>query len=447
MPLAEKMRILHYFLGFHRQGGLNRYAADLAIAQAEAGDEVSVLYPSGSLLPQKRARIHRKRPVRGVRCFSLTGGRIVPLLEGIGDPQLILDPPRILSMRAITEFWETIRPDVLHIHTWMGFPEEILPVAEASGTRIVYTTHDYFGLCPTVNRLKEDGSVCQGGSDRECSMCNRRAPGERYLELRNAETLIRLKAFLQPLLKLVQRNMAAAPKECAEEPVERKPFDILREHYRELFRRCGKLHFNSPVSQAVFEAALPGIRGELLAITHRGIADRRPAAAVVHDPVHLAFFGSAKPYKGLPMLLKTLDDLAGHARWHLDVYGCNGTDCTSVAYHGSFQGAEEWAILEDTDLLIVPSICDETFGFVVEEALCAGVPVLCSDRVGAKMLLGREWIFSGAGELSQKLQTLLDDPSLLLREKQRLLKEKCFIAMKEHLAAMKNLYASIGRAK
>ena len=30
------MKILHYYLGPHRQGGLNRYATDLALAQLEA---------------------------------------------------------------------------------------------------------------------------------------------------------------------------------------------------------------------------------------------------------------------------------------------------------------------------------------------------------------------------------------------------------------------------
>ena len=436
------MRILHYFLGFHRQGGLNRYAADLAVAQAEAGDEVSMLYPSGSLLPQRFARIHRKRRHCGVRCFSLTGGRIVPLLEGIRDPQMILDPPRILSMRSITKFWEAIRPDVLHIHTWMGFPEEILPVAKANGTKIVYTTHDYFGLCPTVNRLKEDGSICRYGSDQACSMCNRHAPGERYLELRNADTLIRLKSLLLPLKKLLHRNDGAAVKEDAENAVECKPYGVLREHYRDLFRQCDKLHFNSPVTRAVFEAALPGIKGEVLAITHGGIADRRPAAADVHDPVRLAFFGPAKPYKGLPMLLAVLQKLPteGLRQWRLDIYGCDGENYGSVFYHGFFTGAEEWTILENTDLLIVPSICDETFGFVVEEALCAGVPVLCSDKVGAKMLVDGEWVFSGEKGLEKKMKDLLMNPAILWQEKRKQREEKRFSTIAEHVLAINDFY-------
>ena len=44
-------------------------------------------------------------------------------------------------------------------------------------------------------------------------------------------------------------------------------------------------------------------------------------------------------------------------------------------------------IFENTDMLIVPSICNETFGFITLEALSYGVPVLISHTVGAKDLI------------------------------------------------------------
>ncbi len=436
------MRILHYFLGFHRQGGLNRYAADLAMAQAKAGDEVFALYPNGSLFPQKRAKIHETGTHGGVRCFSLTGGRCVPVLEGIREPQMILDPAKELSGDEIERFLQCVRPEVFHIHTWMGFPEELLPIAKAHGTKIIYTTHDYFGLCPMVNRLKEDGTVCQGASDEACSFCNRRAPSERYLELRNAETLIRLKSLLLLPKKFLHRRHEPVYTEAAPDRVSVKSFEKLREHYLALFQKCDKLHFNSPVTQAIFSDALPGSSGEVLAITHGGIADYRPEKVVVHEPLRLVFIGPAKPYKGLPMLLEVLRQLhsEGLVRWHLDVHGCEGVNSDSVTYHGSFQGDQEWAILRDADLLLVPSLWDETFGFVVAEALCAGVPVLCSDKVGAKILVDEQWIFAGKEGLLMKLRDVLSDTAAVLLEKQKLCKQKHFVSMGEHLSAMREFY-------
>ncbi len=41
-------------------------------------------------------------------------------------------------------------------------------------------------------------------------------------------------------------------------------------------------------------------------------------------------------------------------------------------------------VLEQSDVVIVPSIWYETFGYTVLEALSYGVPVIISDHVGAK---------------------------------------------------------------
>ncbi len=46
-----------------------------------------------------------------------------------------------------------------------------------------------------------------------------------------------------------------------------------------------------------------------------------------------------------------------------------------------------WMIFEETDVLIMPSVWNETFGFTVLEALSHGVPVIVSKNVGAKDLL------------------------------------------------------------
>ena len=56
------------------------------------------------------------------------------------------------------------------------------------------------------------------------------------------------------------------------------------------------------------------------------------------------------------------------------------------------------------DLLVVPSQWHETFGLVVLEALANNVPVVCSDRVGAKDLVPVNSVFSSQEELLEKLR-------------------------------------------
>ena len=59
--------------------------------------------------------------------------------------------------------------------------------------------------------------------------------------------------------------------------------------------------------------------------------------------------------------------------------------------HGRYSYDELEAIMDETDLLICPSVWYETFGYTVLEALSFGVPVLVSDTVGAKDIIPDDW--------------------------------------------------------
>ncbi|MCQ2379552.1 MAG: glycosyltransferase [Victivallaceae bacterium] len=421
---------------------MNRYAMDLALAQFAAGNDVFVLYPDGGWRVPRRARIRTSGEFGGIRCFSLVGGPAVPLLEGVASPSMLLDCPRRLSNENIRAFWREVAPDVVHVHTWMGFPNELFDFIETSEAKMIYTTHDYFGLCPRVNRLRPDGSVCEGCNDADCSRCNRHAPDERRLALRNWGLLIGMRKFLLPLKRLLVRRRQL---DGEDRPFEVKPFGLLRQHYIDWMRRCDVVHFNSPVTERIFTGAVSGLRGVMLPIAHGGIIDRRDGEVTVSTPLRLLFLGAATPYKGLPMLLDVLRCLEdkGLENWCLDVYGDVGENRKRVVFYGAYDLNALWDVLKQHDVLVVPSIWDETFGFVVAEALCCGVPVLCSDRAGAKILLPPEWVFSGKDDLKDKLDDILSHPDALLQRK-KFLREKClFTSMAEHVGEVDKLYRTV----
>lgn len=450
------MRILHYFLGFHRAGGLNRYAADLASAQAESGHEVFALFPEGSLLPRRRAALHSRRMRNSIACFALLNGRPVPLLEGVRDPDMLLNKSaNRLSEKEIHRFLDRIRPDILHVHSWMGFPEEILPELKRRQVALVFTTHDYYALCPRVNFIDETGSLCMTPENEKCSRCNRNAPGERFLSLRNAPFVLHCKSWLQPLLA-----MRARKKSCLE-PVTRKNFcagsavvknySRLVERQIQLLRECDRIHFNSDATRNVYLRFIPDLRGGTIPIAHAGIVDRRRSRTVNREQVRLCFIGSEAPYKGLPMLEHALRELekTGLRNWTLDVWGTPRKDSTTVACadaprirrRGMFFPEDRQRVFDDADLLIVPSICHETFGFVVAEALSFGLPVLCSDMVGAKILLEPGMVFRGQDGLLAALRRILGDPAELNSVNAGICAAQSILTMKEHEKAILSLYA------
>ncbi len=79
-----------------------------------------------------------------------------------------------------------------------------------------------------------------------------------------------------------------------------------------------------------------------------------------------------------------------------------------IKTHDRYSYSELEGIFENTDVLAVPSVWYETFGYTVLEALSYGVPVIMSDTVGAKDVLA-----DGAGIVieditADKLRIVLD---------------------------------------
>ncbi len=431
------MRILHYFLGFNRAGGLNRYAADLALAQTAAGHDVFTLCPQGCFFNPGHPEIKRIKNHKRIGCFALFGGAPVPLLEGIADPDMITNHPE-LSNENVTAFCDEVHPDVFHIHTWMGFPKELLIELKKRNVKIVFTTHDYFGLCPKVNFIDFDGQLCCEASDEKCSRCNCNAPSAGELALRNNPCLLKIKKILRPAVKLLKRQ-----KNVPSGNFSVKNYKAVKEYYCNLLKMCDIIHCNSDVTAGVYNRLVSGITTRVVPLSHAGIRDERVKKQTVPEKIRIMFSGSAASYKGLPMLLDVLSGLYqdGFAEWQLDIWGNeNHIKQENVWCRGLYSQEELKKILTSYDLLIVPSICFETFGFVVAEALSCGTPVLCSDTVGAKILVDKKMVFHGKDGLAMKLKDFFSDPEILLQQNAAICAAAPLKTMEEHANEIIDLY-------
>jgi glycosyltransferase involved in cell wall biosynthesis len=117
------------------------------------------------------------------------------------------------------------------------------------------------------------------------------------------------------------------------------------------------------------------------------------------DKTRLLFVGRLVPEKGLDMLIKAFDTLKNkYPDLQLYIVGDGpekrkinklvqkyGHD-DSVFLEGRKEGDQLLQYYLNSDIFVLPSRY-EPFGAVVNEALLAGLPVICSDRVGAKCLI------------------------------------------------------------
>lgn len=394
------MRILHYLCGIPpvRGGGMIKYALDLMEAQGHM-DEIFLLIPGRiSFCPRNRKKIaiQHSGSWKHVPLYRIKNPLPVPMANGIRDVAWFTQK---CDMGVYIRFMEELRPDVFHVHTLMGLHLECLLAAKNLGIKIVFTTHDYFGICPKTD-LVCGGQNCEKPGIH-CGKCCQYAFSTKRLLLEQS-TLYRFyrhQGFLKTILqsKYLKRSMTSL-RSCqphiAEENGRQKgetgDYQVLLGYYRKAFDLVDYYFFNSLLTREVYERHLGKRSGEVISISNASVADRREERSINGKQIHIGYFGGDAPYKGYGLLVGAAEELytEGINNFSLEIYGVReGRDFPFCHYHDAYQPADLGKVFATIDLLAVPSQWQETFGMVVLEALSYGVPVLVTEKVGAKDLL------------------------------------------------------------
>lgn len=432
--LKVNMRILHYFLGFppYRSGGLTRYAYSLMTSQASRGDTVMGLWPGRSRLNSTPKTI-RHKDIHGIQNYEIVNPLPVPLDEGIKDTSAFMkDSPREIWISFIKER----NVDVIHVHTLMGLYKEFLEAANALNVHLVFTTHDYFGLCPKVTFYKDKGVCTCHHHYQDCVKCNE-----------TALSLSKIRIIQSPLYRCVKDSYVIKTlrkghrkKFFSEEGIttERlkniedlsEKYAVLKQYYISMFLKFDMIHFNSELTRSVYMNHFTPKYWKVLSITHQDIQDNRNVENIPSDILRLTCLAPAKPFKGFNVMKNTLDALwnAGKRNFKLNLFGqVDSVSPYMYVQEEGFTHNQLKEIMQDTDVVLVPSIWYETFGFTVLEALSYGVPVIVSDHVGAKDLIHRAGIIVEAGSeesLRQAIESLTKEKVQTLRDETKKLKIK-----------------------
>ena len=412
------MKILHYSLGFppYRTGGLTRFCIDLAQAQAQQGHTVGVLWP-GEINPLRRQAIREAKSKEDVRSFEIINPAPVPLDEGIANVSPYMAHG---NKEVFIKLFQSIKPDVLHIHTLMGIQPALLETAKDCGAKTVFTTHDYFGLCPKVT-LFRNGAPCDCDHNcNDCVGCNVTALSRTKIALLQSP-LYRLLKDSPPVRRLRARHRTDffaesagdAPQQTSADLQSAAAYQHLRAHYVDMLQAIDLIHFNSTLTQSIYRRYMTPKNSTVLPVTHGKIADNRKLYTSYANKLQITYLGPAKPFKGYFLLKEVLDDLwrEGKRDFILHVYSPVANAEEYMTVQNGYQLEELERVFDQTDVLIAPSLCYETFGFTVLEALSYGVPVIVSDRVGAKDLLTRDFgmvIPPTKDKLKQALLSMMD---------------------------------------
>ena len=394
------MKVLHYALGFppYRSGGLTKFCMDLILAQKSRGFEIAMMWPgkfslTGHFVRLKESIVTVKNGEETipVTSFEVINPLPVSLDEGIKETGKFMEKcPNPQVFRAFLETW---KPDVIHLHTLMGLHREFLQEAKACGIKIVFSSHDYFGICPKVTMFR-NGQVCSGNCSL-CERCNESALSIGKIKILQSG-LYRALKDTKPVQALRKKNRQNFFEEASRESLshesggaQTETYRALRQFYIEMFQMVDIIHYNSTVTESVYRKWLPeDIRGKVISISHGNIKDNRKRKTFT-GKLKMSFLAANSASKGYFILKQAMDELwdEGIRDFELNLFYPVADPGEYMKLHKRFSYEALEKIFDQTDLLMAPSVCYETFGFTVLEALNFGVPVMVSTNVGAKDLL------------------------------------------------------------
>jgi glycosyltransferase involved in cell wall biosynthesis/GT2 family glycosyltransferase len=248
--------------------------------------------------------------------------------------------------------------DVVHLQSMVGWNTLALArIARESGARVVLSAHDMAMMCGDYNMMAPgDGAPCgrmrARGDDEGCVTCLR------------GKSTARTGAIPTIAHYIEERHAAAADAVAASDAI------VCPSRFA-----AGRVH-------AAFG---DGVKERCRVIGH-GVARAAPLERHSGRPMlTVAFVGRFTGRKGSTEVLETARALAGQ-RILIEVHGpCDDplvaqARAAGIVLRGPYDPIELPERLRGVDLVIAPSILEETYCLVASEAQMLGIPIVASDQ-------------------------------------------------------------------
>ncbi len=414
-------------------GGVEVFTLTLARALRDRGHAVHLFVRSPG------ARDEEDRSVLPGEFDGLPLSRFVNRLAFSGVDETYRFLPAEEAFRAVLT---REQPDVVHVTHLIHLSTGIIDRCREARVPVLVTLIDYWARCPKVQLIRPDRRNCKiPPPGLGCAAC---VAGRAAL----VDPLASLDRLLGRLPLLWARRVPQTIP--AHIPGWRKSLEdaaslVRRETWmRDVLSRSDGIIVHSRSMQRSLEEF--GISASLITLSECGVdaswvgkraGVRQPRTP--GSPLRVGFAGNLLWYKGLDVLARAIAGLpAGRVELHVHGDHPGGADAHAasetramfdevrrvagdrVRFHGRYHHDDLETILTSMDVLVVPSVWQETYSLIVREAFLVRTPEVGSDIAG--IAEGIRHDVSGllfepgdADSLRRALQRFLDEPDLAAR--------------------------------
>lgn len=367
--------------------------------------------------------------------------------------------------RTVDEF----QPNLLHIFHAQNFSAGIIDVALERGLPVVCSTTDFWFVCPIVQLKLPDGSVCRGPSAgaRNCLSCYtpKLFPPQSEFEEAVCGRL--------PLLKPALKALPAALKDA----VVGSLFEVYKGRKRPeaeaaTVARPAALRDRANRTQAIMVPTRlmrdifleNGINADLIHHVPFGIdtAPLEPFQTKVDGgtALRIGFIGTLFEHKGVDLLIEAFQSMPANADAVLKIYGDPNQfpeygarlkdlakrelpNSENIEFCGTFPNSELGPVLQNLDVLVVPSRWYENTPLVIQSALATKTPLIATDLGGLSELIRHEdngllFPLNDAATLSKHLLRLVNDRKFLAELRDRIPPERTMSQMVDNIESIYN---------
>ena len=371
----------------------------------------------------------------------------------------------------ISEYLDRTKPDVMHINSRFGFPASINQVASDKGIAVLNTIHVYGYICQKRVMIDYAGNPCIGPSNLDkCAVCtgalNYRKERIRVV-LRNYNKSLKVNCpGVFNLLQRIKGNLKST-KTVSHQLNGKSGVDVIKPLPQLAGRLAARLKYcidalnnysdrTICVSNDVKTTLMNyGVVESRLLVQHIGsvIAEKQTVNdQPLHKPIVIGNIGGVNHYKGIHVLVEAISKVK-NSNFVVRIFGKYEEEYVrslmerfsnlTIEFTGRYKPDDLPEILKQIDVMVLPSICNDTAPQTIFESFSGGVPIIASNIGGFPDFIqhdhnGLLFEAGNSDDLAEKIGYVLSDPCLLAKYKQNIPKLKTIIENAQELISLYN---------